>query len=117
MMAREGWPTPYDRTSVLEAIGKQRTSEARGETIRKDPSFLEGKPKNLPLETIAPRPVLFIVGTEAATAFMSKAGYEQARQPKEWFEVPGATNHRMYDDEAAVGKAVARLEEFFGRSL
>jgi uncharacterized protein len=47
MMAREGWPTPYDRTSVLEAIGKQRTSEARGETIRKDPSFLKEKPKNL----------------------------------------------------------------------
>jgi len=33
------------------------------------------------------------------------------------FEIPGATHHRLYDDEAAVGKAVAKLEEFFGRSL
>jgi fermentation-respiration switch protein FrsA (DUF1100 family) len=60
---------------------------------------------------------LFIVGTKAATVFMSKAGYDQAEHPKEWFEVPGATHHRMYDDEAAVGKAVEKLEEFFGRSL
>jgi fermentation-respiration switch protein FrsA (DUF1100 family) len=69
------------------------------------------------IEDIAPRPILFIIGTEAATIFMSKAGYEKVAQPKEWFEIPGATHHRLYDDEAAVGKAVAKLEEFFGRSL
>jgi len=156
--AREGWPAPqYDRTAALVEIGKQRTAEAHGLTIRRDPSFLEKAPENAPviikesydyyrtsraqhpnsrsvfifadfarlmdfnyysqIETIAPRPVLFIVGTEAATVFMSKAGYEKAKQPKEWFEVPGATHHRMYDDEAAVGKAVAKLEEFFGQNL
>jgi hypothetical protein len=75
------------------------------------------------IEDISPRPVLFIspvlfiIGTEAATIFMSKAGYEKTGQPKESFEIPGATHHRLYDDEAAVGKAVAKLEEFFGRSL
>ena len=69
------------------------------------------------IEDIAPRPILLIIGTEAATIFMSKAGFEKAAQPKEWFEIPGATHHRLYDDEAAVGKAVAKLEEFFGRSL
>jgi fermentation-respiration switch protein FrsA (DUF1100 family) len=69
------------------------------------------------IEDIAPRPVLFIVGTEAATKFMSKSGFDKAAQPKEWFEIPGATHHRLYDDEAAVGKAVAKLEEFFGHSL
>jgi len=156
--AREGWPAPqYDRTNTLVEIGKQRTSEARGLTIKRDPSFLKKMPENAPLiiresydyyrtpraqhpnsrsvfiftdfarlmdfnyyaqiESIAPRPVLFIVGTEAATLFMSKAGYEKAAQPKEWFEVQGATHHRLYDDEAAVGKAVAKLEEFFGRNL
>jgi uncharacterized protein len=30
------------------------------------------------IEDIAPRPVLFIIGTEAATIFMSKAGFEKA---------------------------------------
>jgi hypothetical protein len=157
MMARDGFPSPHDRTSVLVEIGKQRTSEARGETIRRDPSFLKEKPKNLPqiieesydyyrtpraqhpnsrsvfiftdfarlmdfnyywqIECIAPRPILFVVGTEAATLFMSKAGYEKAAQPKEWFEIPGATHHRLYDDEALVEKVVAKLQEFFGRSL
>jgi hypothetical protein len=48
---------------------------------------------------------------------MSKAGYEKAAQPKEWFEVPGATHHRLYDDEAAVTKAVGKLDQFFGRNL
>jgi len=156
--AREGWPAPtYDRTNVLVEIGKQRTSEARGQTIRRDASFLKEMPKNVPqiieesydyyrtpraqhpnsrsvfvftdfarlmdfnyysqIGRVAPRPLLFIVGTEAATLFMSKAGYEKAKEPKEWFEIPGATHHQLYDDEAAVGKAVAKLEEFFGRSL
>jgi fermentation-respiration switch protein FrsA (DUF1100 family) len=157
MMAREGFPTSYDRTAVLSAIGKQRTSEARGESIRRDGAFLKEKPKNLPviieesydyyrtaraqhpnsrsvfiftdfvrlmdfnyywqIEQIAPRPILFVVGTEAATVFMSKAGYEKAAEPKEWFEVPGATHHRLYDDEAAVSKVVEKLEDFFGRNL
>ena len=156
--ARDGWPAPqYDRTGVLVEIGRQRTAEARGLTVRRDPSFLKRAPDNAPriieesydyyrtpraqhhnsrsvfvftdfarlmdfnyysqIESIAPRPVLFIVGTEAATVFMSKAGYEKAEQPKEWFEIPGATHHRLYDDEAVVGQAVAELDEFFGRSL
>ena len=156
--AREGWPAPqYDRTSVLVEIGKQRTAEARGLTIRRDPSFLKEAPDNAPaiiqesydyyrtpraqhpnsrsvfvftdfarlmefnyhayIEDIAPRPALFVVGTDAATVFMSKAGYDRAAQPKEWFEIPGATHHRLYDDDAAVGKAIAKLDDFFGRSL
>jgi fermentation-respiration switch protein FrsA (DUF1100 family) len=69
------------------------------------------------IQDIAPRPSLFIIGTEAATIFMSKAGYEQAAQPKEWFEVPGATHHGLYDKEDAVTKAVGKLGEFFGRHL
>jgi fermentation-respiration switch protein FrsA (DUF1100 family) len=69
------------------------------------------------IEDIAPRPISFIVGTEAARVFMIKAGYEKAAQSKEWFEIPGATHHNLYDDEAQVGQAVSKLEEFFGRSL
>ena len=158
LTAREGWPAPgYDRAGVLVEIGKQRTAEARGLTIRRD----DGIPKKVPegateiitesydyyrtpraqrhtsrsvfvftdfarlmdfnyyahIDEIAPRPILFIVGTEAATKFMSKAGFDKAAQPKEWFEIPGATHHSLYDDEAQVGEAVVKLEEFFGRSL
>ena len=41
------------------------------------------------IEEIAPRSMLFIVRTVAATKFMSKAGFHKAAQPKEWFEIPG----------------------------
>ena len=156
MMAREGWPVPYDRKQLLVEIGKQRTAEARGLTIRRDDGIppkkaLENAPQIIKesydyyrtpraqqstsrsvfvftdfsrlmdfnyyarIEDIAPRPVLFIVGTKAATLFMSKPGYEQAAQPKEWFEVPGATHHSLYDIDS--DKAVVKLEEFFGRHL
>jgi fermentation-respiration switch protein FrsA (DUF1100 family) len=156
--ARDGWPAPgYDRKAVLVEIGKQRTAEARGLTVRRDDGIPKKVPEGAPgiikesydyyrtpraqhhtsrsvfvftdfsrlmdfnyyahIEDIAPRPVLFIVGTEAATIFMSRAGYDKATSPKEWFEVQGATHHRLYDDEAAVGSAVGKLEEFFGRTL
>jgi hypothetical protein len=156
MMAREGWPVPYDRKQLLVEIGKQRTAEARGLTIRRDDGIppkeaLENAPQIIKesydyyrtpraqqttsrsvfvftdfsrlmdfnyyarIEDIAPRSVLFIVGTKAATLFMSKPGYEQAAQPKEWFEVPGATHHSLYDIDS--DKAVVKLEEFFGRHL
>jgi fermentation-respiration switch protein FrsA (DUF1100 family) len=158
LTAREGWPAPeYDRAGVLLEIGKQRTAQARGLSVRRDDGIPKTVPEGAPqiikesydyyrtpraqhhtsrsvfiftdfarlmdfnyyarIEDIAPRRVLFIVGTEAATVFMSKAGYERAAQPKEWFEIPGATHHSLYDDEAQVGQAVAKLEEFFGRSL
>jgi hypothetical protein len=53
------------------------------------------------IEDIAPRPTMFIVGTEAATIFMSKAGFERQRNQRSGLKFP----------------AVATLEEFFGRSL
>jgi uncharacterized protein len=155
--ARTGFPGQLDRVAMLTEIGHQRTQEARGETIRRDPSLLQVKPPNLPLvieesydyyrtpraqnprsrsvfiftdyarlmdwnyhwqiETISPRPALFIVGTAAAPVFLSKSGFDQAKEPKEWFEVEGATHHQMYDDPASVTLAVGKLVEFFGKYL
>jgi uncharacterized protein len=40
MMAREGWPVPYNRAQLLVEIGKQRTAEARGLTIRRTTASL-----------------------------------------------------------------------------
>src|SRR5258708_5049802 len=103
--AREGCPAPqYDRTSVLVEIGKQRTAEARGLTVRRDDGIPKKVPEGAPeiikesydyyrtpraqhhtsrsvflftdfarlidfnyyarIEDIAPRPILFIIGTE-----------------------------------------------------
>jgi fermentation-respiration switch protein FrsA (DUF1100 family) len=158
LTAQEGWPAPdYDKAAVLVEIGKQRTAQARGLSVRRDDGIPKKVPEGAPgiikesydyyrtpraqhytsrsvfiftdfarlmdfnyyarIEEIAPRPILFIVGTKAATIFMSKTGYEKAAQPKEWFEVPDATHHSLYDDEAQVGEAVTKLEEFFGRNL
>ena len=158
LTAQEGWPAPnYDKAAVLLEIGKQRTAQARGLTVRRDDGIPQTVSESAPgilkesydyyrtaraqyhtsrsvfiftdfarlmdfnyyarIEEIAPRPILFIVGTKAATIFMSKAGYEKAAQPKEWFEIAGATHHSLYDNEAQVAEAVAKLEEFFRRSL
>ena len=45
LTAREGWPAPqYDRAGVLVEIGKQRTAQARGLSVKRD----DGIPKQVP---------------------------------------------------------------------
>ena len=53
--------------------------------------------------------------TIAVTPRSPAMSFEKAQQPKEWFEVPGATHHSLYDIDS--DKAIPKLEEFFGRSL
>jgi len=157
-MARDGWPFPqYDRTKTLIEIGKQRTAEARGLSIRRDcgiPSQIDDSTHHLlkdsydyyktpraqhensrsvfiftdyarlmdfnyysQIELIAPRPVLFVVGKDADTLFMSKPGFEKAAQPKEWFEVSKAGHFELYDGAEQIMKVVAKLDSFFGSKL
>ncbi len=66
---------------------------------------------------IAPRPLLMIAGTEAATLPFSQGAVEQAGPTAELFTVAGATHVDLYDREAAVAPAVAKLVEFFGANL
>ena len=44
------------------------------------------------IETISPRPLLFIVGENAVSKYFSEDAYEKAAEPKELFVVPGATH-------------------------
>ena len=45
LTAQEGWPAPdYDKAAVLVEIGKQRTAQARGLSVRRD----DGIPKKVP---------------------------------------------------------------------
>lgn len=69
------------------------------------------------IETISPRPVLLIAGSDADSLYFSEAAYRKANQPKELFLVPGATHIDMYDRLQYVAPAIARLEEFFRRQL
>ena len=49
------------------------------------------------IETISPRPLLFIVGENAVSKYFSEDAYEKAAEPKELFVVPGATHVDLYD--------------------
>lgn len=66
---------------------------------------------------ISPRPVLMIAGTDAQTLWMTKDAYEKANQPKELFEIEGATHISLYYKEKDVTPAVNKLVEFYKSNL
>jgi hypothetical protein len=49
------------------------------------------------IETISPRPLLFITGDNAHSREFSEDAYERAAEPKELFIVPGAGHVDLYD--------------------
>lgn len=69
------------------------------------------------IDTVAPRPILLIVGSIADTAYFSEDGYERAKAPKELFKIDGATHFDLYDKPEYVSQAVAKLTEFFDKNL
>jgi fermentation-respiration switch protein FrsA (DUF1100 family) len=64
---------------------------------------------------IAPRPLLMVVGTRAATAWMSQHAFENALEPKRLHWVEGATHVSLYDRD--VPRAAPELVTFFAESL
>ncbi|KAL6244301.1 hypothetical protein RBB50_008543 [Rhinocladiella similis] len=65
-------------------------------------------------EMIAPRPLLMITGTKAATKWYSEDGVAKAKEPKELFVVDGLTHADLYDH---VDEAGPRLADFFASYL
>ena len=49
------------------------------------------------IETISPRPILFITGSEAHSREFSEDAYAKAAEPKELVVVPGAGHVDLYD--------------------
>lgn len=49
------------------------------------------------IETISPRPMLFITGDKAHSKEFSEDAYRRAAEPKELFVVPGAGHVDLYD--------------------
>ena len=49
------------------------------------------------IETISPRPILFIAGENANSRYFSEDAYKQAAKPKELYIVPGAGHVDLYD--------------------
>ena len=69
------------------------------------------------IDFIAPRPLLMIVGREAATSYMTTEAFWRAREPKELFWIDGATHVALYDKNKYVTPAIAKLTSFFGAHL
>ena len=68
-------------------------------------------------ELIAPRPVLFIVGEKAESAYFSKEAYEKISGNKEYVVIPKATHIEMYYKPEYVNQAVEKLSSFFHSNL
>lgn len=67
------------------------------------------------IETIAPRPVLFIAGDQAHSIEFSEDAYKRAAEPKELFIVPGAGHVDLYDRVNLI--PFDKLTEFFRGNL
>lgn len=69
------------------------------------------------IETISPRPLLFIVGEHAISAYFSEDAYSKAAEPKELFVVPGASHVDLYDREEYQAISLPKLNSFFKQYL
>lgn len=66
---------------------------------------------------IAPRPLLMIAGTEAATRQFSEQAVKDAGPSAELFLIDGATHVDLYDRDPYVTQAVEKLTDFFTKHL
>lgn len=69
------------------------------------------------IEAISPRPLLFIVGERAVSAYFSEDAYSKAAEPKELFVVPGASHVDLYDRPEYMGISLPKLNSFFKQYL
>jgi fermentation-respiration switch protein FrsA (DUF1100 family) len=67
------------------------------------------------IETISPRPMLFITGDRAHSKEFSEDAYKRAAEPKELYIVPGAGHVDLYDRVTLI--PFDKLTAFFKRSL
>jgi fermentation-respiration switch protein FrsA (DUF1100 family) len=67
------------------------------------------------IETISPRPMLFITGDAAHSREFSEDAYERAAEPKELHIIPGAGHVDLYDRVRLI--PWGKLSAFFGRHL
>jgi fermentation-respiration switch protein FrsA (DUF1100 family) len=76
--------------------------------------FLNFYPFN-DIETISPRPMLFITGDQAHSKEFSEDAYRRAAQPKELMYIPGAGHVDLYDNVDLI--PFGKLKSFFDQHL
>jgi fermentation-respiration switch protein FrsA (DUF1100 family) len=69
------------------------------------------------IETISPRPLLFIVGERAVSAYFSEDAYKKAAKPKELFVVKDASHVDLYDRPEYLRVSIPKLDSFFKQYL
>jgi fermentation-respiration switch protein FrsA (DUF1100 family) len=83
-------------------------------TLSSNTRFMNFYPFN-DIETISPRPMLFISGTEAHSREFSEDAFRRASEPKELHWVPGAGHVDLYDRLNLI--PWAKLTAFFSKNL
>lgn len=94
-----------DGYTLEQTENRMLTSEVR---------FMNFYPFN-DIETISPRPMLFIAGSEAHSREFSEEAYRLAGQPKELYIVPGAGHVDLYDRVDLI--PFDKLTSFFRKNL
>ena len=69
------------------------------------------------IDTVSPRPLLFIVGSKADTLYFTNDAYSKAKEPKEIYTIENATHVDLYDKPEFVNQAVSKLVEFFDNGI
>ncbi len=67
------------------------------------------------IDTISPRPILFIMGEKAHSRYFTEDAYKMAKEPRELVVVPGARHIDLYDRTDMI--PFDKLAEFFTRAL
>ena len=83
-------------------------------TLVSNVKFMNFYPFN-DIESISPRPLLFIAGAHALSREFSEDAYQRAAEPKELLIIPGAGHVDLYDRVNLI--PFAKLTEFFRHNL
>ena len=67
------------------------------------------------IDTISPRPILFIMGEKAHSRYFTEDAYKMAAEPKELYIVPGARHIDLYDRTDMI--PFDKLTDFFTKAL
>ena len=105
----------YYRTSRGEVTPRGTTANLTTHpTLSTNTKFINFYPFN-DIESISPRPMLFISGDQAHSREFSEDAYARAAEPKELLWIPGAGHVDLYDRTELI--PFAKLTQFFQENL
>jgi fermentation-respiration switch protein FrsA (DUF1100 family) len=110
--------SPHGSTATATGTSNMKTSSDKGFVAASAPTsnvkLMNFYPFN-DIETISPRPLLFITGDQAHSKEFSEDAYQRAAEPKELHIVAGAGHVDLYDRVNLI--PWDKLTAFFGKHL